>query len=79
LIGDLLDVAFKRKVARITENDLCRRDIPAIRLRAGRDEERIALTPSSEQRRLIFAEVLLEVGYNLESSKVSAGESVITD
>jgi hypothetical protein len=79
LIGDLLDVAFKRKVARITENDPCRRDIPAIRLCAGRDEERIALTPSSEQRRLIFAEVLLEVGYNLESSKVSAGESVITD
>jgi hypothetical protein len=60
LIGDFFEVGFKGEVARIEEDHLCRRDIPAICFRARRNEEGIVLAPRREQWRLILAEVLLE-------------------
>jgi hypothetical protein len=44
LSGDFLAVGFESEVARIVENHLSRRNIPAMRFRVGRNEERIVLT-----------------------------------
>src|ERR1700749_1151020 len=59
-LGDLLHMRFQGEMSRVIKDDLRRRDILAERLGARRNEERIIFPPSGEQRRLRFAEVLLE-------------------
>src|ERR1700751_2468033 len=54
----------------VVKDDLRRRDILAERLSARRNEERIIFPPSSEQRRLRFAEVLLERRIQLHVARV---------
>src|SRR5262249_38959904 len=63
-------MCFEREMASVVEMHLCARDVALERLRAGRQKEGIVLTPHSQQRWPLCAEVLLKLGIQRHIARV---------